>query len=425
MSDRQNGGIAGMNILITSIGNKVNLVKYFRRALFNEGTGMLFGSDIDPLVPTRSFLDRLLCSPPSDSPLFPEWLVEQVKSHQVRLIIPSRDEDLPQLARLKKLLHADYHCRVMVAEPDVIDICLDKSRFYYWCARHGFAYPEVLEKEQVKQQDLPLFVKPKTGSGSRYVYPVQSWQQWQDVKQDLGDDFLVQRFVSGQEYTLDVFVGQAGKVLSVVPRARLKTQHGESVHSRVELDQQLIKLATQLAEQLNLVGHNTIQCFKQQGEVLFSEVNARFGGGFTLGVEAGADTPRYLLREQKSLAPLNDHLSLQDGLEMRRIHKDLFYAAKKSKVFCFDLDGTICSENCPYEQAQPMPLIVEKINLLFQQGHTIIIATARGAASQTCWRELTEKQLNEWGVQYHELITSKPYADVYIDNKALDVLEFI
>ena len=34
-------------------------------------------------------------------------------------------------------------------------------------------------------------------------------------------------------------------------------------------------------------------------------------------------------------------------------------------------------------------------------------------------RDLTEKQLEKWGVKYHELLFGKPHADVFIDDKAV------
>lgn len=414
-----------MNILITSVSNKVNLVKYFRRALFNEGAGKIFGSDTDPLVQTRLFLDQFLRSPLSSSADYASWLLDHVARHEIKLIIPSRDEDLACLTPLKQTLLHRYHCRTLLPDPDVMDICLDKSRFYQWCAAQGYGFPHLYHKEEVCEQDLPLFVKPKTGSGSRNTFRVDTWSQWLELKADLDERYLIQQYMDAQEYTIDLFVSIQGEVLSIVPRARLKTLNGESVHSRVVLDTEIINACTDLALKLGLEAHNTIQCFKQGKHIVFSEVNARFGGGFTLGIEAGADTPRYLVRESKSLAALPSVLSLQDGLEMIRIQKDIFYCASQSKVFCFDLDGTICSEACAYEAAQPMPLIVDKINSLYRQGHRIIIATARGAASKTCWRELTEQQLKAWGIKYHELVTTKPFADHYIDNKAMDVLEFV
>ena len=32
-------------------------------------------------------------------------------------------------------------------------------------------------------------------------------------------------------------------------------------------------------------------------------------------------------------------------------------------------------------------------------------------------RPLTEQQLEEWGVKYHELLFGKPHADIFIDDK--------
>ena len=59
-------------------------------------------------------------------------------------------------------------------------------------------------------------------------------------------------------------------------------------------------------------------------------------------------------------------------------------------VYCFDLDGTICSltENNNYPNAVPMVDMVEAVNKL-AQNHRIIIFTARGASSGIDWRELT------------------------------------
>ena len=38
--------------------------------------------------------------------------------------------------------------------------------------------------------------------------------------------------------------------------------------------------------------------------------------------------------------------------------------------------------------------------------------------------KLTEKQLNDWGGKYHELIMGKPHADYFIDDKGLNSDEF-
>ena len=94
-------------------------------------------------------------------------------------------------------------------------------------------------------------------------------------------------------------------------------------------------------------------------------------------------------------------------------------------VYCFDIDGTICTNtDGGYAQAIPFKGAIEKINRLYDGEHRIIFFTARGSTTHIDWYDFTKKQLNEWGVKYHELITGKPYADLYIDDKGIPSDEF-
>ncbi len=91
-------------------------------------------------------------------------------------------------------------------------------------------------------------------------------------------------------------------------------------------------------------------------------------------------------------------------------------------IYCFDLDGTLCTNtNGDYEMAEPFKDIIAQVNSLYNTGHRIIVYTARGSTTAIDWRGLTEDQLSSWGVKYHELFFGKPYADVYVDDKASDV----
>ena len=99
---------------------------------------------------------------------------------------------------------------------------------------------------------------------------------------------------------------------------------------------------------------------------------------------------------------------------------------KNNKVFIVDIDGTICSNtHGDYEKAVPYSDMINKINSLYESGNTIRMMTARGATSGIDWTELTEKQLSEWGVKYHDLIMNqKPYGDVYVDDKSINASAF-
>lgn len=92
---------------------------------------------------------------------------------------------------------------------------------------------------------------------------------------------------------------------------------------------------------------------------------------------------------------------------------------KGARTFAFDLDGTLCTiTDGEYEHASPYLTRIAHVNRLHQDGHKILIYTARGATSKRDLRELTLSQLKEWGVTYDELIMGKPHFDLLIDDKA-------
>jgi glycerol-3-phosphate cytidylyltransferase len=96
--------------------------------------------------------------------------------------------------------------------------------------------------------------------------------------------------------------------------------------------------------------------------------------------------------------------------------------------YCFDLDGTICATptSRAYSDAVPYLKIVNRINELYSEGHTITIFTARGGTSKIDHHNLTTSQLSEWGVKYHYLVDKgKPDYDLFIDDKAISAKQWL
>ena len=85
-----------------------------------------------------------------------------------------------------------------------------------------------------------------------------------------------------------------------------------------------------------------------------------------------------------------------------------------------DCDETLCvlPVDRDYERAVPVMANVKWVNRLKDQGHKIVIWTARGQTTGRSWRALTERQLADWGVRYDELSFDKPAFDLLIDDKA-------
>lgn len=93
------------------------------------------------------------------------------------------------------------------------------------------------------------------------------------------------------------------------------------------------------------------------------------------------------------------------------------------KRFVFDIDGVIAGfrSGLDYEAALPNRKMIEIINRLYEWGNEIILFTARGFVTGIDWRAVTERQMQEWGLHYHELHFGKPNADYYVDDKMLEM----
>ena len=101
--------------------------------------------------------------------------------------------------------------------------------------------------------------------------------------------------------------------------------------------------------------------------------------------------------------------------------------------YCFDLDNTICrTDGKDYVSSTPLTEIINRINYLYDDGHEIIIFTARGMGKfngnvklvYEHYYEMTKSQLDNWNIKYHELILGKPSFDFFIDDKNFSIQEF-
>jgi len=100
----------------------------------------------------------------------------------------------------------------------------------------------------------------------------------------------------------------------------------------------------------------------------------------------------------------------------------------KKKIFCFDIDNTICiTKGNNYKLSKPIKKNISALNSLFDNGHKVIIFTARGMNTfkgdlkliEKNYMEFTKNQLNSWGVKYTKLLFGKPSFDFLIDDKSI------
>ncbi|MCI4626014.1 MAG: ATP-grasp domain-containing protein [Candidatus Magnetoovum sp. WYHC-5] len=322
-----------MNILITSASRKVSLVNSFKEAILKEGyKGKVYAADISPLSPALYSADECLLLPASASPGFIKKVIELCLQKDIKLLIPTRDEELPLFA-----YHKDTFTKagvtVMVGSSETVNLCQNKAEFIDFCKKNGFLVPKVYSAYDINGDvPFPLFIKPCVGKGGRFTRVVNNKLEIEAALMAM-PDAIIQEYLDLPEYTIDVFCNFKGDVISVVPRERINVFGGESFTGCPVNNPVLIEEAVRIAKTLKLIGHNTIQCFWDGYLVKFIEVNPRFGGGAILSIKAGLNSPGFLIRliAQEEVLPCIGEFT--NNLYMLRYVEDVF-VEKEALIAC-------------------------------------------------------------------------------------------
>jgi carbamoyl-phosphate synthase large subunit len=309
-----------MNVLILSAAAKVLLVETFQAAVAGRG-GRVFAADIAADSAALHVADRGLILPRSEESGFIPALKRVCREHRIRLVVPTRDAELPVLAPWRNEFAA-AGTAILVAAPETIALCQDKRRFAAFCAREGLPAARGYAPDETPGR-FPVFVRPVTGAGGAGARRIDDAAQWRGLGAARAD-LVIQDFIDADEYTVDTLMDLEGRPLQAVARRRLLVRGGEAQKSRVEDVPALTGLALALGARLRLVGHNVIQCFRDgAGALSLIEVNPRFGGASNLSIVAGLDSPSRLLGLLAGDRSAAEPRPIRYGLGMLRYSRDI------------------------------------------------------------------------------------------------------
>ncbi len=288
--------------------------------------GKLIATDITPASPAYQKADVGVLVPPARRVEYLPTLKDIVRKHHIGLIIPVTDLDLRSLARHREDF-TELGCTVMIGSEATITLCRDKAQTNALIGKAGLATIRTITLAEFLQKPFyPCFVKPISGSASIGSAIIRSDKQLRADIGTYGELMIVQEYVPGQEYTVDVYRSRDGQVRSVVPRQRLLVRSGEVEKGVTVKDAELIRTATLLGQKLgDIWGVFCCQCRRSgNGPVRYFEINPRFGGGAPLAIAAGANLPLYLLQEVLGLPITAEIGNFTDRLLMLRYDEAVY-----------------------------------------------------------------------------------------------------
>ena len=316
-----------LNVLITAGSRRVPLVQAFQRALRASGGGSVVVADINPLSPTVYVADRSHAVPLSNDPSYIDAILDICRAERIGLVIPTIDDELMIFAKAADRF-TERGTRVVVSPPETIASCNDKYLTCHLLVEHGIAAAEThLPNDLPADPEFPLFIKPRCGRGGVHAYAVRSQRELEFFVEYVPEP-IVQRYLEGPEFTIDLLCSFAGEPIAVVPRERVVARAGVVDRARTVRNAELINLAVACARALPFVGAINIQCRMVNGRPIVFEINPRFSGGIPLTIAAGADFPRMIvaLARGRRVAPALD--KFKDNLWMTNYETSVFVPAE-------------------------------------------------------------------------------------------------
>lgn len=284
-----------LDVLMTAGSRRVPLLEGFRRALRDlRLAGSVHVTDVNPLSPTMLVADRAHIVPLSADPGYIDCILELCEKERIGLVIPTIDDELPIFSEARTRFE-DIGVRVAVSDPFVTTLCNDKFATSAYLRDRGVSAAEAWLPDTLPDDlRFPVFVKPRFGRGSVGAFRAADRRQL-DFFLSYVPGAVVQEYLEGPEYTIDLFCDFDGLALSVVPRERAVIRAGVIDRGRTVADPALVDLALACAAVLQFVGACNIQCRVVNGRPVIFEINPRFSGGIPLTIAAGADFPKMLV----------------------------------------------------------------------------------------------------------------------------------
>lgn len=305
-----------MNVLLTSVGRRAYMVKYFKEALGENGQVHVCNSD-DKTV-AFYYADKSCISPLIYDEAYIPFLLDYCKDNKIDILISLFDIDLLVLAKNKDKFD-NIGTRVIVSEPEIIEICNDKWKTYNFLKENGFNVPKTylsleqtilaIDRGEIK---YPVIVKPRFGCGSIAMSIAEdemallyyfrrntrtinkSYLKYESAAED--EKIIYQEFLPGQEYGADIINDLSGRLQNVIIKKKIAMRAGETDISET-VDEPIIKNELERLGKLTChVANMDCDVFLVEGKPYVLEMNARFGGGYPFSHMGGCDLPRAIVK---------------------------------------------------------------------------------------------------------------------------------
>lgn len=263
-----------MTVLLTSIGTatSVNLCKLLK------GKYRIVSTDTNPYGYTAGsmIVDEFVQVPMCNDENYISVLNSIIRQYKVDLLIPVHDLEVQTIARNKEMIETT----VIVPSVETIDQLADKLISTKMAAMLGIPVAEIINDKTSLTGIKKVIKRDKQGVGSKGIVVYNADEIPDGLLMDSYDnkEYLVQEYLDGEEYTVDVASNQDGEPFLLIPRCRKEVKAGVATKVEIVKDETLIEYAKKIVEHYKLPAFSNVQFIKKGGKYYFVECNYRYGG---------------------------------------------------------------------------------------------------------------------------------------------------
>lgn len=305
-----------MNILLTSVGRRGYLVKYFKDALGNKGK--IYAANSTKLCSAFAYADQTVVTPLIYDRNYIDFLKNYCINNRIDAIISFFDIDLLILAKHKQEF-IEIGVAVIVSSEKVIEICNDKWRTYLFLKNKGFYTPktyinidEALYSIAKGILQYPVVLKPRWGMGSIAFYIAKNEPELKifykrvecqieetylkyESENTTGHNVIIQEMLRGQEYGIDIINDLKGTFQVSIVKKKYAMRSGETDCAITVQEKELEKCGEIISNFLKHIGNMDVDVIYDGKKPFVLDMNARFGGGYPFTHAAGVNLPRAII----------------------------------------------------------------------------------------------------------------------------------
>lgn len=245
----------------------------------------LIGTTIYDESPAECFADEVLNPPVTVDENYIPWLIKTIKEKSIDIIFPGIEIDMEVWNKHREEIGATG-CFVVLNNPELVELCLDKWEFY-----------KKLEDADVECRipttnvadfsafPKPFIVKPRKGFGSKGFQIIESKEQFNAVKDCIGNDLIMQEKVgtAEQEYTVSAFFDYYSNIRALISQKRRLSRMGYTeIGEVVDIDYEIRPVISELAALFKPVGPTDFQFRKTDRGWKLLEINPRISASTSI-----------------------------------------------------------------------------------------------------------------------------------------------